>query len=191
MFLSALKEFFFPQDCPFCGKKNFDNSSICKNCYSLIRWFDTSFRCKRCLNSVDIDELYCIRCKKGFFYPEKLWIAVSHPDFFLPYQKKHLYPLYLDFLTLFLIEKVELPALDAIAAIQTDPYECDLVQELSKRLLIPYAKKNSVIQSILLVAFEPIAEHVLNEKTLFWIKKGVLKVYVIQAVKPSYATVLG
>lgn len=182
MFLSALKEFFFPHFCPLCGKKNALNIPLCKSCYHSITWFDTSDCCKKCQKKVDVDENFCLNCKKGFFFPQKLLIAISHPKPKKPYLLSLLKPLYCDLLTVFLIENKLLTSIDAIASYDHDPLDSDTIKILSKRLGIPVFAHNQFYDALLLVAFQQIDRSTINPTTMNWLKRGVKKVYIVQAV---------
>ncbi len=75
--LDAVLQFVFPSCCIHCGSSLDGDQALCNSCFSELKWFDTIGCCIRCLSGLDPDETLCLSCKRGFFYPDKLMIALE------------------------------------------------------------------------------------------------------------------
>ena len=172
-FWQLLSNFIFPQSCELCGKILSFSQILCKECFKLYKWFDYTARCLKCLSEVDLEEKICLSCKRGFFFPKKIWIILNHPLPFSIIDTDLKQKFILSLFTIFINEVKILQDYTGIDFINPKLFSNqNYKKEFQKLLNLPYSKKDPQKNHVLLIGLRNLSKTDLNKMTLDYLKKG-------------------
>ena len=127
-------------------------------------------RCSKCYCTIDVDEKICLDCKRGFFFPEKIYIILKNDSFKFETWKKSSQALIASLITVYLIESGERFSFSEIHGIDEKNSRRHLFKILNKNL------KSKDSSHVLLVGIKKIDKKRLNTLSINWFKKGFEKV---------------
>lgn len=180
--LKALSSFVFPQFCETCGKTC--DQFICKNCYQDLRFYEEKFKCIRCLAEIDEENALCLSCKRGFFYPQKVYCLFEsvHLDFNHFDQEK--IKTFASLILLYFHQKnISLDFDHLYYYPDKKTYFPSMIRILSELLNIPAHPTNQSKEHLLIFIPCYSSPHELNQLTLKFLKKGFEKVSFLCFVK--------
>lgn len=171
-----LSDFVFPQFCDSCGKTISSSQIICKECFSLFTWFNSDFCCSRCLNEIDFEEGMCLGCKRGFFYPEKIYFILNRPLPFSFVDSKVKHELVLSLLTLFLQENISLDQYSGLDFVSSKLFtQKNFTKSYYPLFNLPSSSKDRKKTHLLYFGLHFKDKSELNQLTLRALKKGYEK----------------